>query len=934
MPGKKTAVSGLLLPILTAAAFTAASLLSQSYYPAPPKPVLTVISEYRQASAKEVDRRISVPIERAAAVLPGASSTYSVSTQGKSSVYVVFELGISGETAALRLRRALSDLLPELPSAVSGPSVYEGGEESLPVWAVAFPEDSRREAEEFAEKAEMLSPRLRVSGPPEIRRGYEVRMDTLTAAGAGVTQTSLLSGFSDLLQSAHYEFSRGSILYSGGGLDSLLSGSTYGTTVSAEETSSLLLSKKSKTSIERIDGAPSLFVWIYNEGGEHTVRLCGLLEKLRRTYPHSRTVLNRGSSIGGILGEIFLSVGAGIVLVCILLSRNSGFSSTFSLLISIPLALLGAAAALKAADTSLNMMTLSGAAVSIGLCVDTSVLAYEFTRIHGFRAFKSRVFSPILLSTLTTGAVFFPLPFFPPEIRVQFAGFAGVIIPALSVSTLYTLYGLPRLLPGSEDPLHRTLYRHISIKKVLRRTHLFRRFRVPTAFTLLLLTSGAVLLFGSLSFSPYPDIPEPSVHLRYEFPQGTVAEAVDAALRPVEEYMNSVAKEVRVSVTRERGTLTITPHSPQGKEDILAAAKGYFKRPGFGGSLFVSSKERRETSVPLYFFAADFPSAAANAQEAARKIGRSLPESDISFHFKDPMHLYRIGIYPGGPFPSPAAPLSSGSELFWALSETPFEKAILHSMEYDLTLKADLFGGPPRSLAALSSSLASAAETSLPPMDTFLRIRKESSHGTFYRRDTLPSAGITLHTDTLSRKEAGGVLQDFFPDALIDPDFEEELLLGRNIFLFLCAALVVIAILLYGYFGRVLSTAAAVLQIPLSYILPVYILSLLGLELSIPTLAGFLLLAGVSVNNGIVLFGGSGREDAVLRLADKERPLMLSALTTAAGVLPTAFTGFSSGGVLAPLSLVIASGTFGSYLLLYVQTGLISGFNDRVQAFR
>ncbi|MFO7849490.1 MAG: efflux RND transporter permease subunit [Spirochaetia bacterium] len=932
LPERKTTASALILCISIAAGFAATASLTQSYYPSPPRPVLTVVTEYRQASAEEIDRRISSPVERKGSTLSGAVSTYSVSTQGKSSVYIVFDLKTSGDTAALRLRKAISEILQELPSAIAGPSVYEGGEESLPVWAAAFPEERREEAERFAEEAEMISSKLRVEGPPKIKRSYQIRLDTLTAAGAGITHSSLLSNFSTSLQQNRWESPKGSIRYSRDGFGRLLMGGSSNSSIPIEETTGVFLTGREKTSIERINGTPSLFVSVYNEGGEQTVYLCSLLEKLRKKHTCGRTVLNRGRSIGDILEEILVSVGIGVLLVCILLSRNIRVSSTFPLFITLPLALFGAAGALKATGASLNMMTLSGAAVSIGLCVDTSVLAFEFTRIHGFSAFKKHVSSPILLSTLTTAAVFFPLPFFPPEVRVQFAGFAGVIVPALAISTVYTLYGLPNLLKGSDTLSLRTYYRHRAVRKVLRRTLPFRRFFAPSILLLLLLTSFAVFLLGFLSFSPYPDVPNPSLQLRYEFPQGTVLNAVDTALRPVEEHLNPLAKEVRVSASREQGTITVTPEDSFLKKDILKAVESRFKSIQFGGTLFAAPEESRAASIPLYFFAPTFPSASDRALEGVRDIVATLPSSRVSLHFKNPMPLYRINTYPFGGYSPPTPPLSSAAELFWAVSDTPFEKAIFSDREYDLKMKPTLHGSFPLSLRVLSSSLGSGAGASAALLNNFLSIEKSSSHGTFYRRNSVPSAGITVHTHTLSREEGGAVLQELFPDALIDPDYESEKFLKRNILLFILTALLFITILLYGYFGCFLSTVATLMQIPLSYILPVYILSILELDLSIPTLAGFLLLAGVSVNNGIILFGSCGEKEeqgAVLRLADKERPLMLSALTTAAGVLPTALTGISSGGVLSPLSLVIASGTIGSYMLLFVQTGLLSGYHDR-----
>jgi multidrug efflux pump subunit AcrB len=171
----------------------------------------------------------------------------------------------------------------------------------------------------------------------------------------------------------------------------------------------------------------------------------------------------------------------------------------------------------------------------------------------------------------------------------------------------------------------------------------------------------------------------------------------------------------------------------------------------------------------------------------------------------------------------------------------------------------------------------------------------------------------------------------------VAPELKKEKRLRSYNILLLAAAFLIVALVLYAYFGYLSTTIACLLQIPLSYVLPALLLALLELPLSIPTLSGFLLLTGVSVNNGIVLFGGgdsgsallSADCDPLLDFAHKEHPLLLSALTTAAGVLPTALTGLGTAGVLAPLSIVVASGTAGSYLFLYLQCGLVLAWSDR-----
>jgi len=961
--------------VMTAAALIALSTLPQGYYPSRGRPVVSVSSSYSSVSSEVVDRRISAPIERRIARLSGVEYSHSVSRSDSSTVYAVFSPGTDRMHAASRVRELLPELRKMLPSGVHGPHVREGGEENFPIWIASFPAEERAAARRFAEEAETLNPRIRVEAPENRLGGrrFELRVNAGAASAAGSDLIETISKVSARTKRERYSEKNLSLYYRGREAAALEEAELLGSFELREstdrllsETTRLTFVHESRRKTERIDGRPSLFVAVFNESGEQTIRICRRLERLCARYPEGRQILNRGDTLSAVVRELLLSVAVGVLLIGLLLSRRPesnrpGSSRRGSsrpgrigiplpLFVSIPVALFSSALVLHLTGANLDMMSISGITASIGLCVDSSVLAFETTRCYGLSYFKRRTSAPILLSTLSTLAVFAPLPFFPPELTSRYSGLALVAVPALISSTAYTLLLLPSLVdeapdrteengvsPHVTDAAGEPGVLHRSVRRIYRLIAVFRHLPKLGFASGLLLLLAALAVGVQMEFLPYPNLPSQSITLRYEFPAGTVTDTVLESILPVESQLLASAPggELRLSAGRGRGVFTLFHPSRTVRTACRRLAEERFERLPYGGKLFVEGSGEDFSGISLHLFGSSFPEAAERAGEAAMRIEKMFPSSDISLHFKQPSRSYKITIpqdVRGGDRTSSA---ETAANLMWAFSSAPFEKLLAGGREYDMLLEPESIYDAAAGTRGLLTSLAGGSGTPAGTLRSGIFIERGSAYASVSRRSTVPSAGLTVVHPAEKRGDIATLLDREFPEALVAPELRDERRLKRSNILLLISAFLMVALLLYAYFGCVLTTLACLLQIPLSYVLPVLSLAVFDLPLSIPTLAGFLLLTGVSVNNGIVLFGGggsthfSGDFDPLLDFARKEHPLMISALTTAAGVLPTALTGFGSAGVLAPLSIVVASGTAGSFLFLYLQCGLLLARNDR-----
>lgn len=910
--------------------------LPLSYLPEASRPVFLLRSSLRSASAEEIDRALSAPIERWARTLAEVEGTASLSQPGRSFVYVTFDIHSDGDEASLRLRRNLSEIAASLPEAVEGPWVRRGGEEESPIWAAAFPTHQEAEALRFADRASALSTELRIEAPAKQNRHLSIGVDGIRSASR-LSPSRGLALFDNQLRrrrisfpgGGEVELSSAEELFDPAGLARSLDGrlSTY---------------PKEKETIQRIDGEPCLFVSAFSYTEQETMRLCRKLEHLRREYPEARTVFNRGEKIGGLFKEVLLTVPAGILLVGLLLHRRGGGLSSLALFATIPVSLSTSFLSLLITGNSLNLMSLAAAAVSVGLCIDGSVLAFTVLRLHGRKAFRRHTAMPVLLSSLTTAAVFLPLAFFPPQLRLRFEDFALVLLPSLAASTLYTLFLLPLLIQREEDPIRRVLDEHRAYRSVFLLSLPARRHFLLSAALVALVLSLVFLLSPRLTFVPYPPLPSTSARFRYEFPPGTLSEYREHALQPVEAHLLSLGEDVRLFISEGEAEVSAVPKGALSKRSLTENLEKRFSRLSFGGRLFIDEvdnrrdrTEREEAAVPVLFFAPSYREACARALQGANGIS-DIPGLEVSLHFTKPSPLIGLRLAPRA-FSLGAFREGALSDLFWSLTDAPFERSLIGGTEKELYFRGEF---PAKNGSALSTVLRNIGLQKTadgPPAPPYLfdlvSVERSSTYHRFHRRDAVACAGFTVRAKGLRKDDLIARLCPRLPGAICAPDRGRELALGRSILLFIFSAVLVVAVLLYAYFKELRPSLATLLQIPLSYILPILLLLITGTSLSVPVLAGFLLLTGVSVNNGIVLFGsGKGENDLIPRFAAKNRPLMLSAFTTAAGVLPSALAGFSPGGVLAPLSMVIASGIVGSLLFLYVQAGLLLARRDRAGA--
>ncbi len=327
-----------------------------------------------------------------------------------------------------------------------------------------------------------------------------------------------------------------------------------------------------QTNVVRIDGRRQVYIPIYRQPGANTIAVVdgikAQLGAIRQRLPKDvdlSIVMDQSvyvrESIRHLEWEGFL--GAGLAAVMVLLFLGS-VRSTLVILISLPLALLGAIIGLFASGQSLNSMTLGGLALAVGLLIDQSIVVIENIERH-LREGKDpyhaalegaeEVTGPVLIITFTIMAVFFPVLFLTGMGKFLFAPLSVAVCLALAGSYLIAVTVVPALcwkLFRSHSQTGAAASRHSGLLSAfargferLRETYLraldwtlSRRRAVLGAVSLaFLLSLGLYFVIGQELF---PQVDAGQITLRVRGPSGLRIERTEELVAKVERTVREV----------------------------------------------------------------------------------------------------------------------------------------------------------------------------------------------------------------------------------------------------------------------------------------------------------------------------------------------------------------------------------------------------------
>ncbi|HHV65419.1 MAG TPA: efflux RND transporter permease subunit, partial [Peptococcaceae bacterium] len=427
-------------------------------------PVAAVMTTYSGAGPQEVEKLITRPIEEAIGTTANIDTLYSLSSEGSSTVMVMFNFGVDMDDATLELREKIDMIKGFLPEDASDPMVFKFDPTAMPIMMLSLSAENMSASELQTIAEDTIKPRLEradgvvsveivggVKDIVEIRassekiQGYGISLDYLAnilrAENFSMPGGRVQKGEQDLTLKTTGEFT------SVEEIQELLIPLPNGSTVRLNDLAEVELKADEPTNISQVNGQNSVALMVSKQSGTNTVQVSEAAQKeidaLHKEIPGIQitTIYNSADYIKLALGSVIKSAYVGGLLaffILYLFLRN--LRTTLIIAASIPISIIATFCLIYFSGVTLNMMTLGGLALGIGMLVDNSIVVLEniyrfrqdgYSRIESAVKGASEVGMALTASTATTLAVFLPIVF------VQ--GLTSTIFKQLAMTVSFSL---------------------------------------------------------------------------------------------------------------------------------------------------------------------------------------------------------------------------------------------------------------------------------------------------------------------------------------------------------------------------------------------------------------------------------------------------------------------------------------------------------------
>ena len=697
--------------------------------------------------------------------------------------------------------------------------------------------------------------------------------------------------------------------------------------------------------------------------------LYAAMEKLQERYPglHLTALSDQGQYIDLVISSVLENLLLGALLaVVILLLFLRDFRPTVIVALSIPVSLLLAVVLMYFSGVTLNIISLSGLALGVGMLVDNSIVAIEniyrlrqlgynaaTAAVHGCR----QIAGAITASTLTTVCVFAPILFTSGLTRQLFADMGLTIAYSLGASLLVALTLVPalsgKILTGETAAVrpNRLLERMIAGYETLLRRVLRHKLPVLLGAVALLIVSALLAVSMGTAFMPEMDSPQVSVSI--EMPQETTTEESRAMCDTVLERILSVEGVSTVGAMESQSlmgggsSLSIyvllgeerSESSQQIARRIEEATADLDCTVTANGSTMDMSMMTGGSGIRLAVTGDDMDTLRQTATELAECLSGVEGVASVSDGQEESSTEVRVTV-----------DKNKAAEYGLTVAQVYQQVAVAIQAETSATTLSVEGNGLP--VVVVPDAAGLTTRETLPELmitgtknneECEVRLSEIATIGegvspTAINREN-QARTITV-TATIAEGSNIGLVSREVEKRLADYEMPEGYtfaLEGENemisstmsdLVLMIVLAVVLIYLIMTAQFQSLLSPFIVLFTIPLAFTGGLLALWITGKELSVIAMLGFLMLAGVVVNNGIVFVDyvnqlrleGMDRTEALVRTGrDRIRPILMTAMTTIFGLFTMALGLGSGGDMLQPLAIVTIGGlAYATLLTLFV----------------
>ena len=440
--------------LLTALAIAVFPNLAVELFPEMDLPMVIVYTSYTGASPETMEESITKPIEGVISNVGGINTLTSTSSEGTSMVMIQFDYGTDLDAASRSIDDNVNLISDMLPEGASSPTLFKLNTNMMPVMNIAVIGNAGQTANDLRKIAQdTVQSRLdRVPGVSQtsVNGGQDAFVHVAVSQNRLDAYGITLSQVAQVLHPQNYQIGSGSITE--GGIDYLVrtkaefsdideirnamvmsipQTDAYGrvissTVVTIGDIAEVSYAFRDPTSLVYINGEPGVYLSVSKESDANSVQVSAAvheaLDELSHELPNSvklSVIIDTTTMIDSTMNTVYQSLMYGVILVMVVLFIFlRSLKSTFIIGVSIPISLLMTILVMYFLDYSLNLMTLTGLILGLGMTVDSSIVVLE--NIFRYRERGSKLKTAALLgtremivaitaSTLTTVCVFIPI---------------------------------------------------------------------------------------------------------------------------------------------------------------------------------------------------------------------------------------------------------------------------------------------------------------------------------------------------------------------------------------------------------------------------------------------------------------------------------------------------------------------------------------------
>lgn len=562
-------------------------------------PTLSVVTTYENASPEEVEQTITRRVEESVATVAGIEELTSESQEGSSSVRVTFQWGVDLDVAANDIRDRLDRIGNGLPEEADRPQLRKFDPASFPILIYGIASDLDPVAlrslidEELSYRIERIPGVAALDIWGGLERQIQIRINSDRVQALGIPLDEIRSA----LRAANVTVPAGEV--ERGRLDVDIR--TPGKFESLDEIRNLVVARRDGSAVRlgqiaevvddheritriiRINEEPGIRIAVRKQAGSNTVdvanRVNAEMRRIQRDYSQLDLVpiIDQSVYIQNSIDNLTSTIMyGGLLAVLVLLAFLRNVRGTLVVAVAIPTSLIASFSLIFFSGFTLNLMTLGGLALGVGLMVDNAIVVLEnISRVRKEEAENrtraaidgtSQVGPAIIASTLTTLVIFAPLVFAQGMSGEMFSQLAYTVGFALICSLLVALTLVPmmasRILRDEGETANpgRHPFKRLgaSLGRGFDRLETaYRDFlRVLLRHRAMTLSVAGLILLLSLALLPrigaefMPDADESEVRVNVEMQPGTRLELLNEVMHQVEDIVMPAVPEVESSYTQ------------------------------------------------------------------------------------------------------------------------------------------------------------------------------------------------------------------------------------------------------------------------------------------------------------------------------------------------------------------------------------------------